>query len=103
MAKVIENININGVLYELAQIYSKMGMSFDRFVELIERDAYCPVLSADPSDSVVSYTDTDGSVNDFRQGQFARGPSGSADGGTRCGCVCTTTAQRLCGACTTRR
>lgn len=81
MVKVIENININGVLYELAQIYSKMGMSFDRFVELIERDSYCPVLSADPSDSVVSYTDTDGSVNDFRQGQFALVPSGSVDGG----------------------
>lgn len=81
MAKEIENININGEVYEIRKIYSKMGLTFERFVELLERDFYCPVLAFDPTSSVVSYTDTDGTIHDFRTGQFALVADPSAEGG----------------------
>lgn len=71
MAKEIENININGEEYEVGKIYSKMGISYERFVELLERDFYCPVLSAAPTPSTVAYTDTDGNAHEFQTGQFA--------------------------------
>lgn len=71
MAKEIENININGEEYEVGKIYSKMGLSYERFVELLERDFYCPVLSAAPTPSTVTYTDTDGNAHEFQTGQFA--------------------------------
>ena len=71
MAKEIENININGEAYEVGKIYSKMGLSFERFVELLERDFYCPVLASDPTTTTTTYTDTDGENHDFQRGQFA--------------------------------
>lgn len=83
MAREIENININGEAYEISKVYSKMGLTFERFVELLERDFYCPVLSADPTSTVTTYTDTDGSTNDFRQGQFAMVADASMPGGYR--------------------
>ena len=55
MAKEIENININGEAYEVGKIYAKMGLSFERFVELLERDFYCPTLAAAPTSSTITY------------------------------------------------
>lgn len=72
MAKEIENININGEAYEVGKIYAKMGLTFDRFVELLSRDFYCPTLNAAPSDSTLTYTDSDGSTNHFQVGQPCR-------------------------------
>lgn len=77
MAKEIENININGESYEVGKVYSKMGISFERFVELLGRDFYCPVLSSVPTEFITSYIDTDGSTNDFQPGQFALVTDGS--------------------------
>lgn len=81
MAKEIENININGEAYEVGKIYSKMGLSFERFVELLGRDFYCPVLASDPTTTTTTYTDTDGSENEFQRGQFALVADAAAEGG----------------------
>lgn len=81
MAKEIENININGEAYEVGKIYSKMGLSFERFVELLGRDFYCPVLASDPTTTTTTYTDTDGSGNEFQRGQFALVADAAAEGG----------------------
>ena len=78
MAKEIENININGEAYEVGKIYAKMGLSFERFVELLERDFYCPTLAAAPTSSTITYKDTDDSVNTFQIGQPCRWQEGSA-------------------------
>ena len=81
MAKEIENININGEAYEVGKIYSKMGLRFERFVELLERDFYCPTLTADPTSSTTTYTDTDGESHTIQIGQFAMVASSSAPHG----------------------
>lgn len=81
MAKEIENININGEAYEISKIYAKMGISFERFVELLERDFYCPILTSDPTTATIYYTDTDGENHDFQQGQFALVEDESSTGG----------------------
>lgn len=81
MAKEIENININGEAYEVGKIYAKMGLSFERFVELLERDFYCPTLASDPTSSTTTYTDTDGESHTFQKGQFAMVASSSAPHG----------------------
>ena len=78
MAKEIENININGEVYEVGKIYSKMGLSFERFVELLGRDLYCPTLPQAPTSSTVSYKDTDDTVNTFQAGQPCRWQEGNA-------------------------
>ena len=72
MAKEIEYININGEAYEISKIYEKMGLTYKRFVELLERDFYCPTLSAEPTSTTLTYTDTDGSTNHFQVGQPCR-------------------------------
>lgn len=77
----INNININGTVYGVGNIYAKMGISYDRFVELVSRDFYTPTLSANPTSSTVRYTDTDGSENDFQVGQFARVADSTQEGG----------------------
>lgn len=77
----INNININGTVYGIGNIYAKMGISYDRFVELVSRDFYTPTLSANPTSSTVRYTDTDGSENDFQVGQFARVADSTQEGG----------------------
>lgn len=81
MAKEIENININGEDYEVSKIYAKMGLTFERFVELLERDFYCPRLTSDPTSSTTSYTDTDGEEHTFQNGQFAIVANSSAPSG----------------------
>ena len=81
MAKEIENININGEDYEVSKIYAKMGLTFERFVELLERDFYCPRLTSDPTSATTSYTETDGEAHTFQNGQFAIVANSSAPSG----------------------
>lgn len=79
MAKVIEIININGEVYEVGNIYAKLGLTFERFAELLARDFYCPLISEAPTSSTLTYTDTDGSTNDFQIGQECRVPEEDSD------------------------
>ena len=72
----IKNLTINTAegSYQLnvSDIYAEMGVSEERFAELLSRDFYCPVLVAAPDSSTLTYTDTDGSVNHFAIGQECR-------------------------------
>lgn len=78
----IKKININGVVYSVGEtIYDEIGISFSRFVELLDRDAYTPQLSTAPTSETLTYTDTDGSTCDFRIGQACVYPSADIDGG----------------------
>lgn len=76
----LKNISLGGVVYGLGitsdDIYAELGISKERFVELLSRDFYCPTLSASPSASTLTYTDTDGSTNHFQTGQPCRWQDG---------------------------
>lgn len=61
----------------LEDICEELGISEDRFIEILSRDAYCPTLSAAPTSSTLTYVDTDGSTNHFRVGQLCRWAEGS--------------------------
>lgn len=77
----LKNINVDGTIYGLGltpdDFYSRLGITEERFVELLSRDLYCPTLTGQPSASTLVYTDTDGSVNHFRAGQPCRWQEGS--------------------------
>ena len=82
MAEKIQltDINIDGTVYGLGMLpedlYEELGMSKERFAELLSRDFYCPLLTESPDASTLTYTDTDGSVNHFVRGQFCLAPDG---------------------------
>ena len=61
----------------LEDICEELGISEDRFIELLSRDAYCPTLSAAPTSSTLTYVDTDGSTNHFHVGQLCRWAEGN--------------------------
>lgn len=61
----------------LEDICNQLGVTENRFIELLSRDAYCPTLSAAPTTSTLTYTDTDGSSNHFQVGQLCRWAEGS--------------------------
>lgn len=68
-------VSLGDSMYRFDQpesIYSELGLSLGRFVELLARDFYCPTLDAEPDSSTVSYTDSDGSTNHFAVGQPCR-------------------------------
>lgn len=74
----LTGIELNGVLYSLGKsIYEELDMSLERFAELLGRDLYCPTLTAAPTSSTLTYTDTDGSTNTFQAGQPCRWADGS--------------------------
>lgn len=80
------SVSINGQVYNIdkpEKIYDELGISIDRFIELLSRDAYCPTLDADPTYETTTYLDEDGSENDFQIGQFARVPEATQPGGYR--------------------
>lgn len=72
----LKSINLGGVVYGLGitsdDIYAELGISKERFVELLSRDFYCPALDSAPTSSTLTYVDTDGSVNHFQTGQPCR-------------------------------
>lgn len=77
MAQNIQSLNVNAGAkqYTLTipeKIYDELGLSAARFAELLARDFYCPTLTQAPTESTLTYTDTDGSVNHFQVGQPAR-------------------------------
>lgn len=61
----------------LEDICKELGISEDRFIEILSRDAYCPTLSDAPTSSTLTYIDTDGSTNHFHIGQLCRWAEGS--------------------------
>lgn len=69
----LTGIELNGVLYSLGKsIYEELGVSLERFAELLGRDLYCPTLSAAPTSATLKYTDTDGDEHTFQIGQPCR-------------------------------
>lgn len=72
----LKNINLGGVVYGLGitsdDLYAELGISKERFVELLSRDFYCPTLSAAPASDTLTYLDADGSTNHFQTGQPCR-------------------------------
>ena len=72
----LKNINLDGVEYGLGitsdDIYAELGITKERFVELLSRDFYCPTLPESPTSETLTYEDTDGSVNHFQIGQPCR-------------------------------
>lgn len=72
----IKNISLGGILYGLGltsdDLYAEIGISKERFVELLSRDLYCPTLEAAPTSALLTYTDTDGNEHHFRAGQPCR-------------------------------
>lgn len=78
----ITKLNLNGVEYMVGRpVYDEIGISFERFVELLDRDAYTPMMDIGPSESTLVYTDTDGSVCEFRIGQACIYPSAFSEDG----------------------
>lgn len=77
----VNKIDING--YTMESIYTKIGISYDRFVEILDRDFYTPTLENPPTSSTLTYTDTDGSVCEFSVGQFCRVVDDTVMGGYR--------------------
>lgn len=74
-------LSTGGVQYELTvpeKIYDELGISQERFAELLSRDLYCPTLTAEPASTTLTYTDTDGSTNHFQVGQPCRWLSNGA-------------------------
>lgn len=55
-------------------VYEDLGITKERFAELLNRDFYCPVMPEAPTESTLTYIDTDGSVNHFAIGQECRVP-----------------------------
>lgn len=78
----VTKLNLNGQVYELGRsIYSEIGISYERFVELLDRDAYTPELPTAPGTDTLTYTDTNGAICDFSIGQACVYPSADiADG-----------------------
>ena len=74
----IKNLTIHtgGSSYQInvSDIYTEMGVSEERFAELLSRDFYCPVLPTPPTPETLTYVDTDGSTNHFAIGQECRVP-----------------------------
>lgn len=72
----LKNINLGGIVYGLGltsdDLYAELGITKERFVELLSRDFYCPTLSEAPSASTLTYVDADGSSNHFQVGQPCR-------------------------------
>lgn len=74
----LTGIEVNGIFYSLGKsIYDELDITLERFAELLGRDLYCPTLSAAPTSSTLTYTDTDGSVNSFQVGQPCRWVEGN--------------------------
>ena len=76
MAEKITGIELNGTLYSFYSlglpVYEELGITLERFAELLERDAYCPTFKSEPTSNDLTYTDTDGSENHFSVGQLCR-------------------------------
>lgn len=72
----LKNINLGGIVYGLGltseDLYAELGITKERFVELLSRDFYCPTLSEAPLVSTLTYVDADGSTNHFQVGQPCR-------------------------------
>ena len=71
---LIVNTGESSYRVSVSDIYAELGISQERFAELLARDFYCPVLPSEPTESTLTYTDTDGSVNHFAIGQECRVP-----------------------------
>lgn len=74
-------VNIGGKQYvmtgsRLEDICDELGVTVDRFIELLSRDAYCPTLNSAPTLSTLTYIDVDGSENHFQTGQPCRWSEG---------------------------
>lgn len=78
MADQVKNLIVNtgGASYSIntSDIYTDMGISEERFAELLARDFFCPLMPSAPTAGTLTYTDTDGSVNHFSVGQECRVP-----------------------------
>lgn len=74
----LTGIELNGVMYSLGKsIYDELGVTLERFAELLGRDLYCPTLSAKPTSSTLQYTDTDNDQHTFQVGQPCRWKEGN--------------------------
>lgn len=85
-SKKIKNITVGGNTYILGSggggdIYEELGITQERFIELLDRDFYVPDRSTAPTETTLTYTDTDGSECDYRIGQMCRVPDSDADEG----------------------
>ena len=77
------HVNINGTVVDITPIYKELGISLDRFTQLLDRDFYAPTLASVPLPETVSYTDEDGSTCPFRVGQLCRVADETASTGYR--------------------
>ena len=69
-------VNTGDASYQIhtSDIYEEMGLTAERFAELLARDFYCPLLASAPTESTLTYIDSDGSSNHFSIGQECRVP-----------------------------
>ena len=68
----ISKVIIDGTSIDIKQVYEMLGISLSRFTELLDRDFYVPTMESAPTAETRSYSDTDGSVCEFRVGQMCR-------------------------------
>lgn len=74
----LTGIEINGTSYGLGKaVYEEIGISLERFTEILGRDLYCPTLASAPGSSTLTYTDTDGEDHTFQAGQPCRWAEGN--------------------------
>lgn len=77
----ISKIKVDNTEIAIKQIYEKVGISLERFKELLERDFYVPTLGSAPTSETVSYLNTAGETAPFRIGQMCRVANSSSDVG----------------------
>ena len=68
----LSNIKVNGIELKIEKIYEQLGITYDRFLELLDRDFFIPTLDETPTTDTRTYIDEDGSECEFRVGQMCR-------------------------------
>lgn len=79
----IQHFKIGDAVYDVRRIYEELGLSKERFVELLDRDFYVPDLASAPTSTTLTYEESDGTVCPFRIGQFCRVADDSSPSGYR--------------------
>ena len=63
---------LNCIYLKFEKIYDLLGITYVRFLELLDRDFFIPTLDQVPTTDTRTYIDEDGSECEFRVGQMCR-------------------------------
>ena len=69
LKSIVVNAGEKSFQIKVTNICDDLGISQERFAELLARDFYCPIISSEPTSETLTYVDTDGTTNHFAIGQ----------------------------------